>query len=178
MPLTTAAPSAESNLASYSGRMCPESEVTAGTHSDIFSPGSWVRTIPLSRVHDLNRDGHLPSGHGKKKPVSTFRSGQVQVLLLDPAGQSHGGPKMPNISVWPNDASVCSLSAVLVRGLIPKKYYLSSTACAGILRRAETRGKTLPMTLLHALQAAAGVLSEPETPADKILLLLASDLLM
>lgn len=135
-------------------------------HSDIFSRDSWVWKIPSNRVHDLNKDGPLPIGHGKKKPVSMWRSGQVQVLLLDPAGQSVGGPLTPNFSVWPNDASVCSLSQVLVRGLIPKSYYLSSTACAGILRRAEKRGKTLPEPLLRALTAATGMTLETLIPAS------------
>ena len=64
---------------------------------------------------------------------------------------------MPNISEWPNDAAVCSLSQVLETGLIPPQYFLSSTACAGILRRAEMRGKVLPEPLRLALAAAAGL---------------------
>ena len=62
---------------------------------------------------------------------------------------------MPNISAWPNDAAVCSLSQVLEQGSIPQRYFLSATACAGILRRAEKRGKTLPSALLSALEATA-----------------------
>lgn len=107
-------------------------------------------------AHDLNQHGPLPTGHGTKRPVSTVRSGRTQVLLLDPKGQPHGGHSMPNISDWPNDAAVCSLSQVLVRGSIPQSYFLSSTACAGILRRAEKRGKTLPEPLERALRAVAG----------------------
>jgi hypothetical protein len=63
---------------------------------------------------------------------------------------------MPNISAWPNDAAVCSLSQVLEQGSIPSKYFLSARACAGILRRAEARGKTLPDELLSALRTSAG----------------------
>jgi hypothetical protein len=37
--------------------------------------------------------------------------------------------------------------------LIPERYFLSSTACAGILRRAEKRGKQLPPLLDRALRA-------------------------
>lgn len=47
------------------------------------------------------------------------------------------------------------LSETLETGPIPSKYYLSPKACAGILRRAEKRGKTLPLQLAHALKAAA-----------------------
>jgi DNA (cytosine-5)-methyltransferase 1 len=62
---------------------------------------------------------------------------------------------MPNILAWPNDAAVCSLSQVLEKGSIPRRYFLSSTACAGILRRAEKRGKKLPAPLQAALMAVA-----------------------
>jgi hypothetical protein len=34
----------------------------------------------------------------------------------------------------------------------PEKYYLSPKACAGILRRAEKRGKELPPMLKEALE--------------------------
>jgi len=62
---------------------------------------------------------------------------------------------MPNISEWPNDASVCSLWQVLEKTLIPLQYFLSSTACGGILRRAAKRGRQLPRLLLTALEHAA-----------------------
>lgn len=78
--------------------------------------------------------------------------GRTLVVCLDRDAQSPGVPLMPNISEWPNDAAVCSLSQVLVRGLIPPQYYLSAKACAGILRRAEKRGKALPAMLQRALK--------------------------
>jgi hypothetical protein len=37
------------------------------------------------------------------------------------------------------------------------KYYLSRTACLGILRRAKKRGKELPPVLKQALEIQAGV---------------------
>jgi hypothetical protein len=77
-------------------------------------------------------------------------------MCLDPKEQSRGEFSMPNISAWPNDASVCSLSQVLEQTSIPQRFFLSSTACAGILRRAEKRGKTLPLALEQALKAVAG----------------------
>jgi hypothetical protein len=58
-----------------------------------------------------------------------------------------------NISECHKDADVCSLSDVLEIGEVPPKYYLSQKACAGILRRAEVRGKKLPIALQKALQA-------------------------
>ena len=59
---------------------------------------------------------------------------------------------MPNISEWPNDAAVCLLSQVLEVNLIPQRYFLSAKACAGILRRAEKRGRQLPPFLQTALE--------------------------
>ena len=51
---------------------------------------------------------------------------------------------------------VCSLSDILEpSGNIPQKYYLSPTACLGILRRAESRGKALPPMLKDALERQA-----------------------
>ena len=64
---------------------------------------------------------------------------------------------MLNGSAWPNGANVCSLSQVLETARIPSKYFLSAKACKGILRRAEKRGKQLPVHLERALQAVAGL---------------------
>ena len=43
-----------------------------------------------------------------------------------------------------------SLSQILEES-VPEKYYLSATACKGILRRAKKRGKELPKVLEDAL---------------------------
>jgi hypothetical protein len=52
-------------------------------------------------------------------------------------------------------AAACSLSDVLEGGSVPQRFFLSSTACKGILRREEKRGKELPEQLARALQAVA-----------------------
>ena len=83
-------------------------------------------------------------------------NGQTLVMCLAPAGQSLGESLMPNISDWPNAANVCSLSHVLETAPIPERYFLSSTACAGILRRADKRRRTLPEPLRKALEEVAG----------------------
>jgi len=61
-----------------------------------------------------------------------------------------------NTSDWPSDGSACSLSAILETGDVPQRFYLSARACAGILRRAEKRGKALPSALKMALETVAG----------------------
>lgn len=64
---------------------------------------------------------------------------------------SHGEPSMLNFGECPSVESASILSEVLEANP-PKKYYLSATACAGILRRAATRGKALPEFLKRALE--------------------------
>ena len=65
---------------------------------------------------------------------------------------------------------VCSLLDILEdSGSVPQRYFLSAKACAGILRRAEKRGKELPIALRRALQQVAEVLSDAENPEDKTL---------
>ena len=66
-------------------------------------------------------------------------------------------------SECPSAADACSLSDVLETGELPQRFYLSAKACAGILRRAETRGKTLPETLRLCLFAQAA--AAPRTVA-------------
>ena len=55
----------------------------------------------------------------------------------------------------PSDAYVSSLSSILETGPIDRRYFLSPKACAGILRRAESRGKELPEALRLALESVA-----------------------
>ena len=60
-------------------------------------------------------------------------------------------------SEFPNDAGASSLLDILETGDLAQRYFLSARACAGILRRAEKRGRTLPPHLQEALKVAAGV---------------------
>ena len=69
----------------------------------------------------------------------------------------HGECLMLNGSEWPSadeGSSACSLASILEPSVAPK-YFLSKKACAGILRRAEKRGKQLPELLAKALQEVA-----------------------
>ena len=62
-----------------------------------------------------------------------------------------------NTSEYPSDAVASSLSDILeTTGDHLPKYFLSKQACAGILRRAERRGKKLPERLAEALEAVVG----------------------
>lgn len=86
--------------------------------------------------------------------------GATRVWLMDQKDAALGGRLMRNFSAWPSAAAVCSLSSVLETGPIPRKYFLSAKACAGILRRAEKRGKALPPMLKAALESVAATLVE------------------
>ena len=68
--------------------------------------------------------------------------GAYWTLNTGPAPRSGGGAS--------------SLSRILV-DTAPLKYYLSKTACLGILRRAKARGKKLPSQLEAALKLQAGL---------------------
>ena len=57
--------------------------------------------------------------------------------------------------------NVYTLSQIL-QDRVPRRYYLSKTACLGVLRRSEERGKPLPPMLEKALRIQAG-LAEPES---------------
>jgi DNA (cytosine-5)-methyltransferase 1 len=70
---------------------------------------------------------------------------------------------MLDTSDSPNDAVECELSDVLEHP-VPSRFYLSPRAARGILRRAEKRGRTLPIQLLRALQGlAAGAVTTGPT---------------
>ena len=60
-------------------------------------------------------------------------------------------------------AVASSLSDVLETGEVPRRYFLSPKACAGILRRAAKTGKELPPQLHQALTQAALPAERPRT---------------
>jgi hypothetical protein len=64
-----------------------------------------------------------------------------------------------NTGMSRSGASASSLSRILEATPHPK-YYLSRTACLGILRRAKKRGKELPPVLKQALELQAGIRPE------------------
>lgn len=63
-----------------------------------------------------------------------------------------------NTGASPNVEQGSTLSQILLAEM-PEKYYLSPTACLGILRRASVRGKELPEVLKKALERQAGGLT-------------------
>jgi hypothetical protein len=95
---------------------------------------------------------------GKTCPVSC-RATEDGILAPSSGGWKGSGTGGP-IGSWtlsfsesPRDGVECLLSHVLETSDVPDRFYLSPKACAGILRRAAKRGKTLPTMLATALQA-------------------------
>lgn len=72
----------------------------------------------------------------------------------------HGGAFLRNTGPSPRDAIESFLSQIL-QAHPPKKYYLTTAACLGILRRAKERGKPLPKALDTALRIQAGLIGLP-----------------
>ncbi len=112
---------------------------------------SCLRILPLLQ-------SIAPSGwFGKTCPASC----PVEAETILPAsfeGWGNSGMGSPtefltlNTLEFPSDAVACSLSDVLEVGNVPQRFFLSATACRGILRRAEKRGKELPKQLQQALE--------------------------
>ena len=90
----------------------------------------------------------------------------------DPAWLGQHGPL--NTSTCHKGAVDASLAQIL-QASVPSKYYLSRTACRGILRRAKERGKPLPPQLELALKLQAGMIRSPPGVAVSDLLRAAMD---
>ncbi len=78
--------------------------------------------------------------------------------------QRDGKPPL-NTGVAPRNPIRVSLSEILEPNPDPK-YYLTTTACLGILRRAAERGKELPPQLKLALMIQAGLIDAPYTSSE------------
>ena len=105
-----------------------------------IGPSGWYgRTSPAS--YPVKEDEILP--HYFEGWQNSGMGGRTECLTL-------------STSEWPSAAVVCSLSDTLETGIVPQRFFLSDTACRGILRRADKRGKELPEALRLALQQVAG----------------------
>ena len=119
-----------------------------------------VVTSPLNFSGLLTEHG--PAGwFGRTSPASC-RQMEDGTLVPYSGAWSNSGMASPTESLtlntleWPSAAVVCSLSDTLETGAVPQRFFLSATACRGILRRAEKRGKSLPEQLKRALEEVAG----------------------
>ena len=142
----------------------PPANPSASPASEKDSP-THAATSCLPFLRSLNVSG-LDGLSGKTSPVFCHRT--EDGILAPSSGRwanwgmgSHTECWTLNGSEWPSDAAVCSLSDTLETGDVPPRFFLSERACAGILRRAERRGKKLPPELKVALEAQANLTPSP-----------------
>ena len=127
----------------FCGRTCRE-HFRAEHRKERTSALSWRRSQELIAVPYMYLD--LTPGHGNLLGDFTW---EIRSPWL-------GERLTLNTGVSPRGARGSSLSQIL-EDSVPKKYYLTPTACLGILRRARERGKELPLRLKLALEIQAGV---------------------
>lgn len=87
--------------------------------------------------------------------MSRQRDGETKAWRWARTDFLNGACLTRNGSEWRSGGVACSLSSMLETGPVERRFFLSPKACAGILRRAEKRGKDLPEALRRALAAVA-----------------------
>ena len=89
-------------------------------------------------------------------PMCPLAAGETWALWSGHSESPSGGCLTLAGSESHSDADVCSLSAVLEPSqTVSSKYFLSPRAAAGILKRAQRRGRSLPPALHAALTSIA-----------------------
>lgn len=118
----------------WSGRMCPE-------------------LCPVGRM---------------RRQIQKDESGKVTILIPSSVVYSRSGTGSPiefltlKTSASPSNVKECSLSDILEdSGNVPQRYYLTPKACAGILRRCQKRGRSLPLSLQTELKRVAQMTTKP-----------------
>ena len=127
----------------WSGKMCREPS-PAESRRARTSGSSWRKSSELKHPAYMSLD--LTPGAGNLLGESYWK-------MCSPW---RGDASMLNTGVSPNEEKESFLSQIL-QDSVPQRYYLSKTACLGILRRARERGKELPSQLKAALEIQAGV---------------------
>ena len=142
--------------------------LTSSTGASPASHSPWpadARVLRTNVTDGLSSDGSCPNcGHnGSLQRMSPDFYPSIQDATSDESSvtwQNSGSLVSPtqfwtrNSSASRNAADACSLSRVL-EDAPSSRYSLSAKAAAGILRRAERRGKELPEALRYALTRLA-----------------------
>lgn len=130
---------------------------------------------PADETPSPEKRGRERTSKSSSSPSSKLKNHTFMLLDLRPGAGNMLGPCWEYDPVWlgslgtlntsecPSDVVESSLSQILL-DTVPSKYYLSQTACKGILRRANGRGKALPRELNEALNIQLGMLPPPEAP--------------
>ena len=130
----------------------------------MFDQDLWYgKMFPVPTAPTRETTSALCSNRWREYPTQRFQS-----LCLkkaggsDPArswvtdGLSRGERSTLNFGECPSAENASTLSQILVANA-PGRYSLSAKACAGILRRAQKRGKALPPMLREALEEAVAL---------------------
>ena len=154
-----------------------------GEQASLFAPDTFAGRMSQAASAQACRTGRI-SGLSWRKLLDYIAPDYQFLDLSSDAGNLlgqyewtirsalHGGCWLRNTGPSPRDAIESFLSQIL-QAHPPKKYYLTTAACLGILRRAEERGKPLPKALDTALRIQAGLTdlqdgSEGKTSDNKV----------
>lgn len=154
-----------------------------GEQASLFAPDTFAGRMFQAASAQARRTGRI-SGLSWRKLLDYIAPDYQFLDLSSDAGNLlgqyewtirsalHGGCWLRNSGASPRDAIESFLSQIL-QERPPKKYYLTTAACLGILRRAEERGKPLPKALDTALRIQAGLTdlqdgSEGKTSDNKV----------
>ena len=139
-----------------------------GEQASLFAPDTFAGRMSQAASAQARRTGRI-SGLSWRKLLDYIAPDYQFLDLSSDAGNLlgqyewtirsalHGGCWLRNTGPSPRDATESCLSQIL-EDHPPKKYYLTTAACLGILRRAEERGKPLPKALDTALRIQAGLI--------------------
>ena len=153
-----------------------------GEQASLFAPDTFAGRMFQAASAQARRTGRI-SGLSWRKLLDYIAPDYQFLDLSSDAGNLlgqyewttrsalHGGCWLRNSGASPRDAIESFLSQIL-QAHPPKKYYLTTAACLGILRRAEERGKPLPKALDTALRIQAGLIGlqngrEKKNPDDE-----------
>lgn len=121
-------------------------------------------TGSLFTDENFKQPDRMPVDVWASPPSFTQDGGAVKVWTFDKKSMPRSLAGRINVEEWPNDASVKNLTDILQpMSEVDSRFILSPKACAGMLRRAVKRGKTLPPKLKEAMEYLASR-SEPEQP--------------
>ena len=142
-----------------------------GEQASLFAPDTFAGRMFQAASAQARRTGRI-SGLSWRKLLDYIAPDYQFLDLSSDAGNLlgqyewtirsalHGGCWLRNSGASPRDATESCLSQIL-EDHPPKKYYLTTAACLGILRRAKERGKPLPKALDTALRIQAGLIGLP-----------------
>ena len=129
-----------SDLGIWFGKMSPE-------HSQVETPKA--QTSQRSSRKSSKSQSRMPVCMSVSRTEDGQKPGAITLTMVP--GPLLGDFTMHSTGESPREENVSRLSQIL-EDSAPQKYCLSARACAGILNRAERRGKELPYELRTALE--------------------------